>query len=274
MSYEKDNIKSASDFVNDIVGTMTEKRMWIYSNHDDTGYQKQVDEGYEPKIYICPVCDEEWQSWNQQQKIGSEERLKHECNICKNDPERRRSIESIKYKKHKSELEEVEMNKYYEENMPPRYKDNLKDPINKSLLSATCSIIWGSFGVGKTWESCAVIKKLHNDKVIKSFKFISEIALLTDIKNDFNTLEQTVNYYKNVDLLVIDEFGKSNDSDFNKAHMFDILNHRYMWLKKTILICNADKKEDLYKLIPTALLDRFRENIVEMSGKSKRYFKA
>ena len=86
-------------------------------------------------------------------------------------------------------------------------------------------------------------------------------------------MQYKIKQYKEIDLLILDEAGKNNDSDFNKAQLFGILNHRYDWEKKTILICNAKTKEEIRELLPTATLDRFRECVVEMNGSSKRYAK-
>ncbi|MCP4354464.1 MAG: ATP-binding protein, partial [Proteobacteria bacterium] len=87
------------------------------------------------------------------------------------------------------------------------------------------------------------------------------------------TFDSRVESFKNVDLLIVDEMGKNNDSDFNKAQIFEILNHRYDWEKKTILICNCEEKKELYEILSHAILDRFREEIILMDGVSKRYAK-
>ena len=170
------------------------------------------------------------------------------------------------------------------------YKDNLKrrmdnaldqipirfrevGPAHDQMKDAICSIIWGGFGTGKTWAAYALVKELLISGEIKSFRVLTEVGLINEIKAGFTdgTFNNRMKDLETVDLLVVDEIGKSNDTDFNKAQLFEILNNRYNWMRRTVLICNADTKDKVKEIIPTATLDRFREVVIEMSGKSRRY---
>lgn len=155
--------------------------------------------------------------------------------------------------------------------IPPRYRE--VGPADSALINANCSILWGGFGTGKTYSSYALGKELFLKGEIKEFRLITEIGLINDIKAGFSdgSFDSRVNRLKQIDLLIIDEVGKSNETEFNKAQLFEILNHRYNWMKRTVLICNAEQKEELFGIIPTAILDRFRENVIHMDGKSRRY---
>ena len=173
---------------------------------------------------------------------------------------------------HTKDMEIAGRSQYFYKKIPPRYSE-VRDPQNKNLIDSVCSIIWGGFGTGKTWEAYAICKSMCLDGSVKTFEFVTEIGLLNELKGGFNdgTYNRRIDKFKNTDLLIVDEVGKSNDTEFNKSLLFEILNSRYDWMKQTILICNAETKEDLFEIMPTATLDRFRENIVHMAGKSKRY---
>lgn len=201
--------------------------------------------------HVCE-CGNEWESFEKYEK-GYYPYIEGVCSDCL-----------------QKEREAKKLEQFYE-NIPPRYRNKLKDPIHAELEKAICSIVWGGFGTGKTWECYSLIKKMITTNQIKTFKLITEIDLLNDLKASFDNMQWKIDNYKKIDLLILDEAGKNNDSDFNKAQLFGILNHRYDWEKKTILICNAKSKQEIRELLPTATLDRFRECVVEMNGSSKRY---
>jgi hypothetical protein len=216
-----------------------------------------------PAILKCK-CGEEWTNERSRVKEGKDPYIEMECRECETINANKRSEERKRHAKEKR-LNQLD------ESLPPRFRGKLKDPLNDKLLDSICSIVHGDFGSGKTWECYAVARKLLELGLIKKFKLVTEVSLLNDLKADFDYMSSKIESYQNIDLLIIDEAGKNQDSVFNKAQLFDILNHRYEWEKKTILICNTKKKEDLYTLFPTAILDRFRECVVEMTGQSLRY---
>jgi len=209
-------------------------------------------------------CGKEWSNELSKVKEGSNLYVDSVCSDCKIENDK--IEEKARYKK----LVDDRISNF-DLQIPPRYRGKLKQPTNKELLTSTCSIVWGGFGTGKTWEAYTVAKELIKHGEIKRFKLITEIDLLNDLKDGFDDMQYKIKRYKEIDLLILDEAGKNNDSDFNKAQLFGILNHRYDWEKKTILICNAKTKEEIRQLLPTATLDRFRECVVEMNGSSKRY---
>jgi len=174
-------------------------------------------------------------------------------------------------KKLEQEAKAEKRAKAFEDSLPTRYSGNLEKPKNISLVEANCSILWGGFGTGKTWEAYSVIKELVLSGTVKTYDLKTEIGIMIDLKDNFDNMSSKIKRYQNVDILVVDEIGKNNVSDFNKSMLFEILNYRYDWMKKTILICNADSKDTVRSLLPDAILDRYRENTIEMGGKSRRY---
>jgi len=205
--------------------------------------------------------------WTDRYSIHQKGCYPYQSKVCRECHVKQQAIEDQK----ESEYKRKRLSEKFENEIPPRYRGKLTSPINKKLLTANCAIIFGDFGTGKTWEAYTVAKEMFNNEDIKSFKMITEVGLLNELKADFDSMAWNINHYENLDLLIIDESGKNNDSQFNKAQLYEILNHRYDWERKTILICNATTKQELIDLFPTATLDRFRECVVEMNGKSKRY---
>ncbi len=218
---------------------------------------------YLPCTQVCK-CGKEWESNLGKYQEGCYPYCEDECKDC-------RDTREAKEKKQRKEAYQRQLVAEFDEKIPPRYRGKLTTPINEILITSTCSIIWGGFGTGKTWEAYTVAKELMRSSEIKTFELMTEVDLLNSLKDNFDDMHYKISKYKNIDLLILDEAGKNNDSDFNKAQLFGILNHRYDWEKKTILICNAKTKEEIRELLPTATLDRFRECVVEMTGQSRRY---
>lgn len=210
-------------------------------------------------INVCS-CGKEWKS---EDKTYQENCYPYEPVICDN------CIQKANDEKERIEREN-QITKF-ENQLPLRFKGQLEKPIHTQLLKASCSIIWGGFGTGKTWESLSVAKELISNGSIKDFKFSTEMGILLDLQDGFEERREKIDLYSEYDFLIIDESGKTNDSTYNVNLIYEIINRRYNNLKKTIMICNASTKDEVKNLLASASLDRFRECVVEMSGKSKRY---
>jgi len=222
-------------------------------------------------INTCPEC-KAVENTDMQIAPYSDQNTTYVCDICIEKKEKMVEVEE-KRKADEKEKEEIKHRKIrYMIDIPPRYTD-LNESTNEELINADCSIMYGGFGTGKTWESYSLIKYLYCNLKIDSYKLITEAGLINYLKAGFNnnSFEDRINSLKETDLLVVDEMGKSNDSDFNKAQLFEILNYRYDWMKKTVLICNCLEKSELVDILNPAITDRFRECIIEMKGQSKRY---
>ena len=214
-------------------------------------------------INVCS-CGEEWEDRYARYQEDCYPYIAKSCKECsiKQSGDNKRLEQKVKKEK---------MVKAFEDSLPTRYRGNLEKPKNISLVEAYCSILWGGFGTGKTWEAYSVIKELVLSGTVKTYDLKTEIGIMIDLKDNFDNMSSKIKKYQNVDILVVDEIGKNNMSDFNKAMLFEILNYRYDWMKKTILICNAKVKEEIRELLPTSIIDRYRENTIEMSGQSRRY---
>lgn len=226
-------------------------------------------------IYTCPEC--------KKVKISdidvlpySKQKESKLCDSCSDIIKCESQLESDRKEKEKTDREKEKRIIDYRDSVPVRYSgSDIIETDNEKLINADCSIMYGGFGTGKTWAAYSLIKKLYCNLYIDTYKMITEAGLINYLKAGFNnnSFEDRLNTLKEVDLLIVDEMGKSSDTDFNKAQLFEILNYRYDWMKKTVLICNCLEKSELVDILNPAITDRFRECIIEMDGKSKRYSK-
>lgn len=130
--------------------------------------------------------------------------------------------------------------------------------------------IEGTNGTGKTHLAAAIALQLIEEQGIPVICKTSS-DLLLDIKKAFDNKEITesniLNIYKTVDLLVIDDLGKEQCSDWSMSTLYSILNDRYEDLKPTIITTNYNSDDLLRALTPRgydntkiiAILSRLRE---------------
>lgn len=210
-------------------------------------------------------CGVEWEHEYEEYQDGCYPYIKAECDGCRLKREMRK-IELLKTNKINSRLID------FENRLPGEYKAKALTVSKKSLLSSNRSIIFGAYGTGKNHECYAVIKKLLGLQEIQEWQMITELDLINLLKaNNFEHFETYNRAFRDIEMLVLDEMGKSGSSKFDLSHVESILNSRYNHKKRTILICNAISPNELSNYITTAVLDRFRENIVCIDGKSRRY---
>jgi len=156
--------------------------------------------------------------------------------------------------------------------IPPMYRDIEALPPKGLMTGVQEHIIFGAFGTGKTYAAYQMAMSLFNSGDISTFLVVRAFRMLMDIKSSFSagSYENVFKSFLSYDLLVIDEWGKNSGSDFEESVLFEIINSRYENRKRTTIIVNADKREDLRNAIRPDLLDRFRRGIYEISGKSRR----
>lgn len=150
--------------------------------------------------------------------------------------------------------------------VPTAFKKGLRiDPGHKLVLS-TNSVIYGLYGTGKTHTAYSIAKELYMTQKVRTWRVVREIEIINELRG--NSLAGRV--FMQYDFLAIDEFGKINDTEFVKAQIFNILDERNDWHKKTLLICNAKDISDLRKIISVAVGDRYKGCLVFLGGGSKR----
>lgn len=129
--------------------------------------------------------------------------------------------------------------------------------------------IEGTNGTGKTHLAAAIALQLIGEGIPVICKTSSD--LLLDIKKSFDgegTRESDVlDIYKRVDLLIIDDLGKEQCSDWSMSTLYSILNDRYEDMKPTIVTTNYNADALVTALTPkgfdntkiVAIISRLRE---------------
>ena len=129
--------------------------------------------------------------------------------------------------------------------------------------------IEGTNGTGKTHLAAAIALQLIGEGIPVICKTSND--LLMDIKKAFDNPEvkeyQVLSTYKEADLLIIDDLGKEQCSDWSMSVLYSIFNDRYEDMKPTIITTNynADglvsaltpKGHDATKII--AIISRLKE---------------
>lgn len=129
--------------------------------------------------------------------------------------------------------------------------------------------IEGTNGTGKTHLAAAIALQLIGEGIPVICKTSSD--LLQDIKKSFSfegTKEHEVlDIYKKVDLLIIDDLGKEQCSDWSMSTLYSIMNDRYEAMKPTIITTNYNVDRLISALTPkgfdnmkiVAIISRLRE---------------
>lgn len=135
--------------------------------------------------------------------------------------------------------------------------------------------IEGTNGTGKTHLAAAIALQLIGEGIPVICKTSSD--LLQDIKKSFDSEgtkeHEVLDIYKKVDLLIIDDLGKEQCSDWSMSTLYSILNDRYEDMKPTIVTTNYNDKKLTQALTPkgfddskiVAIISRLRETSTVMT---------
>ena len=129
--------------------------------------------------------------------------------------------------------------------------------------------IEGTYGTGKTHLAAAIALQLIGCGVPVVCKTSGD--LLADIKEAFDSGDATeyeiLKAYKTVDLLIVDDLGKEQCTEWSVSTLYAILNDRYEDMKPTIITTNYNADELVRALTPKggdgtkarAIISRLRE---------------
>lgn len=144
------------------------------------------------------------------------------------------------------------------------------DNFGAHMQDGTGLYIEGTNGTGKTHLAAAIAMQLMSEQKIPC---ICKTAgdLLLDIKSAFdrdNTNEkQILQIYKDVSLLIVDDLGKEQCTDWSISTLYSIMNDRYERMLPTIVTTNYNSDDLIRALTPkgydnykaTAIVSRLRE---------------
>ncbi len=135
--------------------------------------------------------------------------------------------------------------------------------------------IEGTNGTGKTHLAAAIALQLIGEGIPVICKTSSD--LLQDIKKSFDAEGaqeyKVLGVYKKADLLIIDDLGKEQCTDWGISTLYSILNDRYEDMKPTIITTNYNTENLIKALTPKgmdsskiiAIISRLRETSTVMT---------
>ncbi|HIS18326.1 MAG TPA: primosomal protein DnaI [Candidatus Coprovivens excrementavium] len=139
----------------------------------------------------------------------------------------------------------------------------------------------GTFGCGKTYLISAAFNELSKKRISTEIVYYPE--LLRDLKSDFDTFADRIDYLENVDLLLIDDIGAEKVTEWSRDEILGtILQHRMNNYKATFFTSNLNIEQLEEHLIINSNIDeivkakRIIERIKQLSedmeliGENKR----
>lgn len=133
------------------------------------------------------------------------------------------------------------------------------DNFDKLFQANKGMIFTGNKGTGKTFAACCIANALIDRK---RRVFVREVGLLlSDMWNTANRHE-VIDYIQKPDLLILDDFGTTYNSEFKVSQLYDIINTRYTSGKPLIVTTNLTPKE--LNNAPSTELGRVYDRVIEM----------
>ena len=176
------------------------------------------------------------------------------------------------------------------------YADNFNDMLPQKSTEGNCAppaneknglFITGSYGTGKTHLAAAIANELMGRGI--PVICMTMIDLLTKIKSTFDTAgrndageteESIMRIYEKVPLLIIDDIGSEQPTEWGIAKIYAIVNARYEAYMPVIVTTNYGGAELVDRMTPKGAdrknaektLDRLKEMCagIQMHGKSRR----
>ncbi|MEY8000775.1 ATP-binding protein [Clostridium sp. Mt-5] len=103
-------------------------------------------------------------------------------------------------------------------------------------------LFYGNPGTGKTFLSNCISKELLDRGFLVVYR--TSEALIEDLRNiRFKNDNDLEDFLMNCDLLIIDDLGSEQITDFSKTELFNILNRKLLKQKKMLISTNCDLEE-------------------------------
>lgn len=146
--------------------------------------------------------------------------------------------------------------------------------LHSRLGSGFLSAIVGIGGNGKTQMGIELLKIVTAKE--QSALFTTAASFFTAVKGTYRkdsdeSEAEVLLRYRKPRLLIIDEFGKRSESEWEMTQLFELINNRYGDMTDTLLIDNR-KREEFITTIGPSLASRMMETggIIEASWESFR----
>jgi DNA replication protein DnaC len=142
--------------------------------------------------------------------------------------------------------------------IPPLYQDTdetrLNQPWHKKALAWQWGprglVMFGDTGTGKTRVAFLIIKReFLAGRACAAYSHAEFVRRANDASTGANAGTAWINIVRNLDLLLIDDFGKvrlttaTGETSAATALLFELIDHRIKFLRPTIVTCNLTGKE-------------------------------
>lgn len=140
------------------------------------------------------------------------------------------------------------------------YAEHFGDPAR----AGACLIMCGNSGTGKNHLATAITRAvlamgrsvLHTT----AYDVIARIRQTWQQRGTENSTElEVIRAFADVNLLILDEVGKTFGSDGERVHLFEVIDQRYRNLKPTIILSNEDAG-GIERYLGTPAFDRLCHN--------------
>lgn len=244
------------------------------------------------KVPVCKYCGKEYVEnlnipANFPEFIREAMKYRPTCNCEEKQEEKRRELEEKerqrqcllnKVKKYRdiSVIDKKFLQSTFENsNMSDKHMGMAKKYADKFILDGTAQggiLFYGGVGTGKTYASACICNQVMNNG--KTVLVMNLGLYLLKIKREWAEAEDDVlNYVKTCDLLVIDDLGTENISDFTREKIFNLIDTRYRANKPMIITTNLTP-DGIEKALGSRIADRLAGSCLEyeVKGESKRKF--
>lgn len=132
---------------------------------------------------------------------------------------------------------------------------------SSETLPASCALLYGNTGTGKTHLAIGVVKMMG---VKHSVKYATVSDLAREVRSTYSKLAtQTesgiLHEHVKPSMLVLDEIGVGMDTEHEKLMMHDVLARRYDARRPTIMISNM-RIDEVKKALGDRIVDRIKED--------------
>ena len=124
--------------------------------------------------------------------------------------------------------------------IPPRFHaatHTLAGKLSTQVLEGGSLYLWGSNGTGKTTLAAAIARQLIDRKPL----MVGAVQLLIDLQSTYGTPDREADIlekYSSAPLLVIDDLGKEQQTEWTASRLYAIVDARYGRLLPTIVTSN------------------------------------
>jgi len=164
---------------------------------------------------------------------------------------------------------------------PERLQKDLLEIKLPAITDVHSTYFWGAPGTGKTIKAANLLLNWNRNNFVELISatsaFITVPELLYSIKatykpNPTTTEDAILQKYSSVDLLVLDDLGAQNTTDWSYQILYLIINRRYESMRTTIVTSNYDLDE-LGSLMEDGRIPSRLEQMCEVLETTKQHRK-